>query len=207
MRSLATPATTRADIGSEDALGSSTRERRIETRMRIPLPPEVVFEGLLFYEEIARRPPLLLRLFLPTPICTRGRKSEVGDEARCIYDSGYLVKRVTRIDPPHVYEFRIVEQALEVGDGIALAGGRYTLRASERGGTEVTLETRYASPRRARWPWTTIESAIGHAFHRYILREMQWELRGARTPCAGISAAIAPTHAPLLAVNLRTPTP
>jgi hypothetical protein len=141
--------------------------------MRLAVPLEEVWEGLLFYEQIAERPSIHLRLLLPSPIRTEGRKAEVGDEARCLYDAGHLVKRVTRVERPWIYGFRIVEQDLDVGRGLRLSGGRYTLSESPQGGTEIALETRYESPHRPRWLWQPIESAICHAFHRHILGAMR----------------------------------
>lgn len=141
----------------------------IVTRMRFAAPPERAWAGLVFFEQIADRPPLHLRLLLPRPIRTEGCKTEVGDEVRCVYEEGFLLKRVTCIDPCRRYGFEIGEQHLAVGGGMRLTGGAYTLRALPDGNTEMALETRYVSPRRPRWLWRSIEAAIGHSFHRHIL--------------------------------------
>ena len=58
------------------------------TRMTFAASPEQVWGRLMFYEQIDETPPLPLRLLLPVPTRTEGRKSEVGDEARCIYQGG-----------------------------------------------------------------------------------------------------------------------
>jgi len=168
---------------------------KVLTTMRLPVPEEEAWKRLLFYEEIARRPPLLLRLLLPAPIRAQGDKTKVGEETRCLYDGGHLVKRTTLLARPWNYEFEVVEQALDVGGGVMLEGGGYTLRRSVRGGTDVVLETRYTSPHRPRWLWGPIESAICHAFHRHILGAMRRELSApasARRTCPGHEAR---THA------------
>ena len=113
----------------------------VVTRMNFAASPEEVWNGLTFYEEIGKRPPLLLRLFLPVPIRTKGRKSEFGDEVTCQYVSGHLLKRVTQIIRGRSYAFEVIEQNLMLGGGIKLSGGSYTLRALSDGGTEVALET------------------------------------------------------------------
>ncbi len=141
----------------------------VVTRMRFTASPERAWEGLVFYEQIAERAPLHLRLLLPRPIGTEGRKSEVGDEVRCLYDGGFLLKRVTRIDRGRHYGFEVAEQNLAVGGGMRLSGGAYTLRKLPDGRSEMALETRYVSPRRPRWLWQSIEAAICHTFHRHIL--------------------------------------
>lgn len=143
------------------------------TQMTFADPPARVWDRLMFYEQIDEPPPLDLRLLLPVPTGTQGRKSQVGDEAKCIYQGGHLVKRVTEVDAGRHYAFEIVEQALEVGGGIRLAGGGYTLREIPGGCTEVTLATRYASPKRPRWLWKPIEAAVCHRLHRHILGAMR----------------------------------
>jgi len=143
------------------------------TRMAFAAPPEKTWSAITFYEQIEARPPLHLRLLLPVPIRTVGRKSHVGDEARCLYEGGHLVKRVTEIDRGRRYGFEVVEQDLAIGRGMRLSGGEYTLRALPGGGTEVTTVTRYVSPRLPRWLWKPIETVVCHMFHRHILRAMR----------------------------------
>jgi hypothetical protein len=144
----------------------------VDTRMRFPASPRAVWDGLMFYEQLDGRPPWYLRLLLPMPIRTEGRKSEVGDEAMCLYVGGHLVKRVTGIDRHRRYQFAVIEQELDVG-GIRLSGGEYALRALDDGTTEVTVVTRYTSARRPRWLWRRVEAIVCHAFHRHILRAMR----------------------------------
>jgi len=136
----------------------------------------------MFFEQIARRPPLYLRLLLPAPRRAEGRRSAVGDETRCVYEKGHLLKRVTEIAPGRRCGFEVVEQRLAIRGGIRLAGGSYTLRELPDGTTRVELETRYVASRRPRWLWRQIETAVCHAFHRHILSAMRRELatRGPR---------------------------
>jgi hypothetical protein len=134
---------------------------------------EQVWDGLLFYEEIGGRPPTYLRLLLPVPIRTDGKVSEVGGEAMCLYEGGHLLKRVTRIEPGHFYEFEVAEQALSVGGGMRLSGGRYTLHELADESTEVAVETRYTSTKWPRWFWRPLERLVCHWFHRYLLGSMR----------------------------------
>ena len=145
----------------------------VATSMIFHAAPAEVWERLLFYEQVDQRPPLHLRLLLPVPIETTGRKSEIGDEARCLYEGGYLIKRVTQVDPGRRYAFEVAEQALAVGGGLALSGGEYVIHELSRGRAEVRIVTRYASQRRPRWLWRPIERAVCHSFHRHILRAMR----------------------------------
>lgn len=132
-----------------------------------------VWRTLLYYEQIEERPPVHLRWLLPVPLGTEGRKSVVGDEARCLYDGGYLIKRITHVDEGSCYGFEISEQALRFGGGLRLLGGEYRLRPHASGGTSVSLTTRYFGGRRPRWLFTKVEATVCHAFHRHILRAMR----------------------------------
>lgn len=144
----------------------------VATRMTFDAPAASAWEAILFYEQIERRPPLLLRLLLPVPRRTEGVKEKTGDCARCVYDRGHLVKRVTRVEQGLLFAFEVVEQQLRIGRGIRLLGGRYLLRAAGARRTEVTLETRYARPR-WRGLFRKVEAAVCHAFHRHILGAMR----------------------------------
>ena len=152
---------------------TSRRERALAsivvTRMKMAVPPMKVWQSLLFFEDVAERPALPLRILLPSPIRTEGRKTEVGDEARCLYTGGHLLKRLVRIDEGRLYRFEVIEQALDVGRGIRLLGGAYELRDLPDGATVVAVETRYESPRWPRWLWAPIEGAVCHLFHRHLL--------------------------------------
>jgi hypothetical protein len=159
--------------GASLAEGALADRALVSTSMIFEATPDQVWERLMFYEQIDERPPIPLRLLLPVPIRTVGRKSEVGDEARCLYEGGHLVKRVTRIERGRHYGFEVVEQALDLGGGMTLSGGAYDLREIAPGRVEVTVTTRYASPKRPRWLWEPIEGAVCHAFHRHILRAMR----------------------------------
>ncbi len=145
----------------------------VATPMTIAAPRARVWERLMFYEQLDQRPPLHLRLLLPVPIRTIGEKSHVGDEARCLYEGGHLIKRITAVEPGRVYAFDVIEQSLPVGGGMRLVGGEYRLDEQQSGVTVMTLSTRYVSARRPRWLWRSIEAAVCHSFHRHILRAIR----------------------------------
>jgi hypothetical protein len=166
------PAVRRAGASST-APAKARQSASILTRMKFAASPERVWRGLMFYEQIEERPPLHLRLLLPRPIGTECSKSNVGDEVKCSYENGHLVKRITQIDLWRHYGFEVVEQKLAVGRGLTLSGGCYTLRELPCGTTEVAVTTRYASPMRPIWLWRPIEAAVCHMFHRHLLCAMR----------------------------------
>lgn len=149
----------------------------VETCMNLAASSEAVWEQLMFYEQIGKRPPLLLRFLLPVPVRTEGGKSGVGDAVKCHYVSGHLLKRVTQITRGRTYAFEVVEQNLKLGLGIRVLGGAYTLRELPEAHTQVALQTRYLSPLRPRWLWKRLEAAVCHSFHRHILSAMRSNLR------------------------------
>jgi hypothetical protein len=138
-------------------------------------PADAVWDALMFYEEVAAERPFILRRFLPTPIGTEGRKSEVGGEVTCRYLGGHLLKRVTHIVRGHNYMFEIIEQNLAL-NGITVLGGDYTLRKLSKDHTRVALATRYASANYPRWLFGRVEAAVCHSFHKYILSAMRSNL-------------------------------
>lgn len=160
----------------EPIVSGSLRGRHdtsVVTRMSFPAGPAEIWERLMYYEQILKRAPMLLRFLLPTPIRAEGSKSKVGCESRCHYTDGYLLKRATRIVRKQCLQFEIVEQQLMIGNGITVLGGAYLLRKLPNGGTEVALETRYRSPNAPRWLWRRLETIVCHQFHRHILSAMR----------------------------------
>ena len=155
---------------------TARQPRTIVTRMKFATSSEQVWDGLMFYEQIEERPPLLLRLLLPLPIATESSKSKLGDNVRCSYKGGHLLKCITHIDVGRHYAFDVVEQNLAVGGGLKLSGGCYTLRELSNGGTEVAVTTRYVSLSRPRWFWNAIEAGVCHLFHRHLLSAMRRKL-------------------------------
>ena len=156
--------------------GESCESTLVSTRMVFEEPPEKVWTALMFYEQIVEPPPLLLRRLLPIPVRTEGRKSEVGDEVLCVYDSGQLVKRVTEIDRLRRYGFEVVEQRLVLRGGVKPIRGAYILKALANHKTSVQVETRYTSATWPQWFWKPVLAMVCHSFHRFILASMRRSL-------------------------------
>jgi hypothetical protein len=145
----------------------------IVTTKVLHAPGKLVWDSLMFYEQIEQQPPLLLRLLLPHPVRTEGSKEHVGDVATCVYVQGHLLKQVTRIAEGELYEFQVIEQKLFFGGGLRLMGGSYVLRPVSEHETAVSVTTRYVSHKRPRRLWKPVEALVCHAFHRYLLLSIQ----------------------------------
>jgi hypothetical protein len=114
--------------------------------MTLPGVPDEVWEALMFYEQIKRPPPLLLRLLVPATIRTEGRKWIVGEAVKCCYVDGHLIKRVTHVDRGRNYAFEVIEQHLALGGGIRVLGGSYRLRALPAGAHSSYSEDTVCEP-------------------------------------------------------------
>ena len=149
------------------------RHTSVVTRGTIAAPAARVWHNLMFYEQIEDSPPLHLRLLLPLPIRADGSKLAVDGQARCLYEGGHLLKRVTHIEPSRLYEFAVVEQQLALPRGVRLSGGSYALRELPGERTELAVTTRYLSDRGPRWLWRPVEALVCHLFHRHLLSAIQ----------------------------------
>jgi hypothetical protein len=174
----------------------------VQTRVHFDAPPEAVWEGMLFYEEVPRRPMPLLRMFLPVPLSTRGEKTQVGAKIECLYDGGYLEKRITTSVPARLVRFDVLVQRLGVEDCISMHEGSYEIRPNGRG-SDVVLTTQYRGHLRPRWLWRPFERFLAHGIHHHILDGMRVTLEESRPARILDSANRAPVSPALHGTPVR----
>ncbi|MGB9067421.1 MAG: hypothetical protein WCC21_02525 [Candidatus Acidiferrales bacterium] len=162
------PAASRYRLVSRFFARSPVKEA-VATRIRLDGNPETVWNHLLFYEEVPGRAPFPLRALLPRPVRAEGVKTRVGTRVCCAYSRGQLVKRITRVEPPHFLQFEVVEQDLGIESCILTFCGSYTLSACGPA-TEVTIMTNYHAYLRPRYLWRPLEAFLIHQLHSHILR-------------------------------------
>ncbi len=148
----------------------------VTTTAALDAPPDVVWQQLLFYEEVRLRPPLLLRMFLPSPVKTQGGDKRVGTVVDCTYSVGGLRKRFTALEAPRLVRFEVVDQYLGVERCVTTVEGSYEFRADGRR-TVAALTTKYRGHLRPRWLWRPFERVLAHQLHRHILGGMGQALR------------------------------
>jgi hypothetical protein len=141
----------------------------IATRVQFNTGPEVIWNHIMFYEEVPERPPFLLRALLPHPVRTEGDKTRVGATVGCAYRGGDLVKRITTVEPPHFLQFEVIEQRLGIEGCILTLGGSYQIYA-KGDVTDVVLTTNYQSYLRPRYLWHPLEALLVRQLHSHILR-------------------------------------
>ena len=144
----------------------------VETRTHFDASPEILWNRILFYEEVPGSPPLLLRILLTCPRRTEGEKAVVGSRVRCLYDGGYLIKRITAVEPHQQLQFEVIEQKLGIESCVVATGGAYEIRSCN-GGADVVLTTRYLSRLRPRGLWRRLEKLVARRLHWHILNGMR----------------------------------
>jgi hypothetical protein len=147
----------------------NARREMVTTTLLLHVPSRFAWEALRFYEDIPARPSPLLRLVLPIPIRSEGRKLQLGALVRCTYEGGYLVKRITVVDAPRLLRFEVLEQHLGIEHCISLGDGSYEIR-DHGSSSEILLTTAYRGHLRPRFLWRPLERILAHAVHRHILR-------------------------------------
>jgi hypothetical protein len=165
------------------SLFPNSRLRLVNTSEDFPAAPAIVWQTLLFYEEVTAAPPFFLRWLLPVPLGTAGSKSTVGSEVKCRYAGGHLLKRVSAFIEMRRFAFDVIEQDLALR-GVRLLGVEYNLHALAPRRTRVTLSTRYASPHRPDWVCARLEATVCHCFHRHLLSAMRQNLVAERLASA-----------------------
>jgi hypothetical protein len=163
----------------------------VATKTHFAASPETVWRGMIFYEEVPRRPTTLLRMFLPLPVRTQGEKTRVGATIECTYDGGYLEKRITAAETARFVRFEVLVQKLGIEDCISMQGGSYEYRAMD-GGTDVVLTTGYRGHMRPRWLWRLFEHFLAHRLHHHILDGMRVTIEAFASPSAVPALSVQP---------------
>jgi hypothetical protein len=147
----------------------------VTTQVHLDVNRETAWNLIMFYEEVPGRPPFPLRVFMPDPVRTEGKKTGVEARVRCIYKRGYLVKRITALDPPCLIQFEVTEHRLGIEGCATALEGSYAIRPS-KDGADIVLTTRYAAYLRPRYLWKPLEKLVAGQLHRHVLAGMRSSL-------------------------------
>lgn len=142
----------------------------VTTQVHVDAGPESVWNRILFYEDVPRRPPMLLGALLPHPVRTQGDKTCIGANVQCIYGGGRsLAKRITAVQPPRLLAFEVIEQSLGIEECLITLGGCYQIERCG-GASHVVLKTSYQARLHPRWLWRQVEAFLVSQLHTHILR-------------------------------------
>lgn len=147
----------------------------ITTSAVINAPVQACWDGIVFYEEVKHKPPLILRIGLAHPLRTIGRSSAAGDVKTCVYNKGHITKRIEDVQPLKRLAFTVIEQDIGYERDVRLEGGSFNFEPLPDGTTRVTLTTTYQPLLQPRWCWRSGELIAMHTLHRHVLRGIELE--------------------------------
>ena len=159
---------------AEERWTSPMTVRSVQTQGIINAPPRHVWRALRFYGDIKAKPPWLAQVGLPTPKRVEGKLAGVGDQRRCVYAKGYLVKKVTAWRPHRYLGFDVVTQHKVESRSAELKGGAFQLTPIAGGWkTRLSLTTEYRPLLQARVLWRPLENYTVHALHHHVIRAVR----------------------------------
>ncbi len=141
----------------------------ITTREVVTAPVNAAWRGIVFFEDVRRRPPLILRIGLAHPLHTYGRSTGVGDRKTCVYNRGHITKEVVEIQDGRLLAFRVVEQNIGYEHDVRLIGGQFAMDPLDEMRTEVALTTTYEPRLAPRFVWRPFERLAVHTLHRHVI--------------------------------------
>lgn len=142
----------------------------IASSATIDVPVTDAWQRLRFYEECAGPKPWLLRIAGPVPVRTIVEQD--GVSRTCLYERGYIRKRVTRIDSPTLLAFDVLEHRVGEERSVRIESGSFTLEPAGDDRTRVTLTTRYRPKLAPRFYWRPFERLVCHSVHEHVLNGM-----------------------------------
>jgi hypothetical protein len=157
----------------ESALPRRREIATVRTELTVHATPREAWNAVMFYEQVEHAPPWLLQLALPKPLYSVGDKTREGEIVRCVYDRGYLCKRISRVEESRLLAFDVVEQHLHFERDIRLLDGSFSLHGEGDGRTRVVLTTRYERLLSPRAVWEPIERKVVHTLHGHVLEGMR----------------------------------
>jgi uncharacterized protein YndB with AHSA1/START domain len=140
----------------------------VTTQVTISEPPATVWNALMYYEEVTHPPPWILRVGLARPTATQGWSRKVGETRKCLYNKGWITKRVTQVTSNHSLHFDIVEQHIGYERDVRLTGGSFVLSPTSDGATLLTMTTHYQPLLGPRWGWAWAEHLAVGILHEYV---------------------------------------
>jgi len=142
----------------------------VGTRVHFNASRESVWNHLMFYEEVPRRPPFPLGVLLPHPIRSEGNKTRAGANIRCTYGAeAGLLKHIVGVESPRLLQFEVTEQRLGIEDCVVTVGGSYQIHDCGDA-ADVVLTTNYRTYLHPRGIWHPVEALLIGQLHKHILR-------------------------------------
>ena len=153
----------------EGSLGVPPGLEEVVTEAEVPLGADEAFLRFQFYEALPESGDPLLSWVLPKPVGSAPVDRD-GRLVRCDYETGHLLKQVTRSEPGRLYAFDVVEQVGVEEHSARLVRGRVEYLELSPRRTRVRMTTVYRPLLSARPVWRPFETSVVRALHRHVLR-------------------------------------
>ncbi len=140
----------------------------VVTRVEIAAAPDRVWDSLMYYEEVTHPPPWILHVGLARPTATEGWSRRVGETKKCLYNKGWITKRVTGVEANRKLTFDVIEQHIGYERDVRLTGGAFELEPMASGGTRLVMRTHYQPLLGPRFGWTWAEHLAVGILHEYV---------------------------------------
>ncbi len=170
------------ELGIERLFDHPDELHTVSTSLTFHATSAKAWESMMFYEEVNVEPPWLLKLALPRPVKAEGKMGQVGEVRRCIYENGYLSKRITKRVERKELAFKVIEQKLHFERDVTLKDGSFLLNRMNENETKVVLTTRYIRHLRPAWLWRPIEEEVVHTLHQHVLEGMRKNCKKKSSP-------------------------
>jgi hypothetical protein len=173
-------------MGAEKAARPAAEELEVLTVMEADAPPEVVWENVVAFTQLAEPQEWLFRAGIAYPMRAEIHGHGVGAERHCVFSTGSFIEPIELWDAPRRLKFSVIsnpapmEEWTPYGsihpahlDGyFGSSGGQFHLVPLPGGRTRIEATTWY---RNRIWPapyWQLWSDAIIHRIHLRVLRHV-----------------------------------
>ncbi len=148
---------------------------RVESKIFLPYPKEVVFDYIKSVDTLNTEKPFLLKLGLSVPEKCILQKEEVGGKRICYFREGTIEEKVTKIKRGEILKMDVTNFGLPGRKWLKFQEAIYLFEAKDNG-TILTRVTTYTSELKPRFYWRYWEEKSIEAEHEYVLNDLKQRL-------------------------------
>ncbi len=152
----------------------------VRSVVRLPYPPETVFDYIKSVDTINTRKPLLLHLGLSVPQKCVLEADSPGAARVCYFREGTIDERVVRIERGKILQMEVTRYGLPGRKWLKFKDATYLFDPEGLHGTRLTRITTYRTELKPRFYWRFWERAAIEAEHQYVLDDLRRRLDAGR---------------------------
>lgn len=149
--------------------------RRVESKIFLPYPKEVVFDYIKSVDTLNTAKPLLLQLGLSVPQKCILDKEAVGAKRICYFKEGTISEKVTAFERGKILKMNVTDYNLPGRKWLKFDEAIYLFEAKPTG-TLLTRITTYKTELKPRFYWLFWEEKAIEAEHEYVLNDLKKRL-------------------------------